>query len=324
MSREVGADAPRQGAPIVETVRGPVPAEVLGLTLPHEHVSVDFIGADQTGPHRWDPAEVRRVMLPYLLAARRRGISTFVDCTPAYLGRDVRTLRRLSADSGLHILTNTGLYKEPFLPRYAFEASADELADRWVAEWERGIDGTPVRPGFIKIAVNPGKLVPVQVKVVRAAARASRRTGLVIACHTGPGPAAMEALDLLRSEDADPARFIYVHADAEPDRRHHVAAARAGCWVEFDSVGARPVDEHVGLVGAMLAEGLAHRLLLSHDAGWYNVGTPGGGKVRPYTALLDELMPALERNGMAPGQRQQLLVQNPRAAFAVAAPASRN
>ena len=39
-------------------------------------------------------------------------------------------------------------------------------------EFEEGIDGTGIRPGFIKIAVNPGPLIPIQQKMVRAAARA--------------------------------------------------------------------------------------------------------------------------------------------------------
>ena len=40
------------------TVRGPINPDELGATLPHEHVMVDFIGADKTGPQRYDPDEV--------------------------------------------------------------------------------------------------------------------------------------------------------------------------------------------------------------------------------------------------------------------------
>ena len=39
---------------LVPTVSGPLGAHRLGLTLMHEHVLVDFIGADQVSPSRYD------------------------------------------------------------------------------------------------------------------------------------------------------------------------------------------------------------------------------------------------------------------------------
>ena len=45
----------------IQTVQGPLSADHLGITLMHEHVMVDFAGADQAGPHRYDVEEVFRV-----------------------------------------------------------------------------------------------------------------------------------------------------------------------------------------------------------------------------------------------------------------------
>jgi phosphotriesterase-related protein len=144
----------------IMTVTGPVDPWVLGMTLPHEHVLCDFCGAETAGPHRYDAQDVIRVMRPWLAEAAARGVSTIVDCSPAYLGRDVRVLRALSESSGVTILTNTGYYgaaQDKFLPAHAFSESAEALADRWVREWESGIDGTDIRPGFIKIGVDPAR-----------------------------------------------------------------------------------------------------------------------------------------------------------------------
>jgi phosphotriesterase-related protein len=306
----------------IVTVRGPIRADRLGLALSHEHVLVDFIGADKITPERWDRAEVARVMLPHLLAAKKQGVRAFFDCTPAFLGRDPRLLRNLAVASGLHVITNTGLYKEPYLPPYAFTESAEQLAGRWTREAVEGIEGTGIRPGFIKIAVNPGKLIEVQRKIVRAAALTSRRTGLAIACHSGSGPATLEALEVLREERVPLSRFIFVHAEGEPDRKLHAEAAKAGAWVSFDGVGWRPVAEHMKLIAGFLAEGHADRLLLSHDGGWYKPGEPGGGTIQPFTRLLGDLMPALEKEGLKPALRRKLLVENPRRAFAVAGTAA--
>ena len=48
------------------TVNGPIDPAALGTVLTHEHILVDFIGADSTGYHRWNKDTVLRVMLPYL------------------------------------------------------------------------------------------------------------------------------------------------------------------------------------------------------------------------------------------------------------------
>ncbi|MBM3216581.1 hypothetical protein FJZ36_16915 [Candidatus Poribacteria bacterium] len=304
--------------PTTMTVRGSIPLEQLGRTLVHEHVLCDFIGADKTDPSRWDSDAVYGAILPNLKALKAQRFDTFVDCTPAYIGRDVRLLRRLSEAADIHILTNTGFYKEPFLPARAFEMTADELADEWAREWERGIDGTDIRPGFIKIAVNPGNLVEVQRKIVRAAARTHRRTGLTIACHTGHGVAALETIELLREEDVPLGGYVCVHADSEADREFHRKIAEAGGWVEYDSVGWRPAEFHVDLVRWARAEGIGNRVLLSQDSGWYYAGEPGGGNIRPYTFLADDFIPAAVAAGIPRDWIEGVLTRSAQRAFAVA------
>jgi predicted metal-dependent phosphotriesterase family hydrolase len=308
------------------TVRGAIKAEEFGFVLPHEHVLCDFIGAEKTGAGRWDADAVVRVMLPYLKAAKERGVAGFADCTPAYIGRDPRVLERLARETGLHILTNTGYYGaagDKFLPPHAFTETAGQLADRWVREAEGGIDGTGVRPGFIKIGVDPAEGSPkrlsgVDAKLVRAAGIASKRTGLTVASHTVQGTAALLQLELFREAGGDPAKFIYVHADGEKDLTFHRAVAKAGAWVEFDAVGSRPVDDHLKQVLPLVEEYTA-RVLLSMDRGWYNAGEPNGGAVRDYNPLPDVFLPALREAGVSEKTVKQLTVDNPARAFAVGA-----
>ena len=165
------------------------------MTLPHEHVLVDFIGAAEVSPDRYDRDEVFRTVLPFVEQFRKLGGQTLVECIPAYLGRDPRLLKRLSQAAGLHLLTNTGYYgarDDQFLPPHAFSESPDQLAARWIREWEDGIDGTGIRPGLMKIGVDSGTLSEVDRKLVQAAARTHLKTGLTIAAHTGPAEAAFE------------------------------------------------------------------------------------------------------------------------------------
>lgn len=301
----------------IYTVRGPISPTEMGICLPHEHVMVDFIGAELTTPERWQVADVVARMEPYLQALVAQGAESFVDCTPDYLGRDVEVLRQLSERIGLHILTNTGWYKMPCLPKRAFENSAEQIAGEWIAEWHKGIGQSGIKPGFIKIAVNPGKLEEVQRKIVTAAAQTHLSSGLVVACHTGEAAAARESLDIVEAAKMNPARYIIVHADQIASFVDHVALFRRGAWLEYDALGTRPLASDVSLVKRALDAGYGDQILLSQDAGWYNVGQADGGQVRPFTGLLGEIIPALAQAGVDQATIAKLTVQNPARAFTV-------
>jgi phosphotriesterase-related protein len=304
----------------VETVAGHRRASELGATLPHEHVLVDFIGADRVSKERYDADEVMRHVEPHLQRVRAAGCRTIVECTPAYLGRDPELLRRLAEATGMQILTNTGYYgaaNGKYLPPQAHTDSADQLAQRWIAEWRDGIDQTGIRPGFIKIGVDGGPLNEVNRKLVEAAAHTYKATGLTIAAHTGDGLAAQEQLRILHSEGVNPAAWIWVHAQVENDVNIHRQLAEAGGWIEFDGVAPDSIDRHVELVLNMKQHALLDRVLVSQDAGWYWVGEPAGGNFRPYDTLFTVFLPALRAAGLTDEQVRQLTVDNPARAFAV-------
>ncbi|HVR75481.1 MAG TPA: hypothetical protein VMT52_14190, partial [Planctomycetota bacterium] len=203
----------------VMSVTGPVGAATLGKALVHEHIVCDFRGARVEGRTPSDPERVAALMLPRVKEVAERGWKSFFDCTPAFIGRDPRILRRLSAETGVRFVTNTGWYGaagDKFLPASAFDESADQLAARWAAEWHEGIEGTGIRPGFIKVGVDAGPLSAIDRKIVVAAARAHLLTGLTIACHTGEGTAALETLDAVEGEGVRADALIVVHADGIP------------------------------------------------------------------------------------------------------------
>ncbi len=308
-------------APIVQTVTGPMDPARLGMVLPHEHVLVDFIGADKVSRDRYKADEAFAVALPFLKAFREKGGSTLVECTPAYIGRDPLLLRRLSEASGVAILTNTGYYGaagDKFVPAHAHKETADELAARWVKESVEGIEGTGIKPGFLKIGVDSGPLVGVDGKLITAAARCHRQTGLPIAVHTGDGEAALGIIHLLKEERVAPAAYIWVHAQNEKDRSRHLKAAEAGAWVEFDGLSEGSLDAHVEAVVDLIERGHLRRLLFSHDAGWYHVGEEGGGNYRGYTFIFDAFLPALRKRGITDEQIRILTIENPARAFAIA------
>ena len=309
------------GKHVVQSVLGPMPAGQFGPALIHEHVMCDFIGAAETGRQRWAVDEVVRTMLPFLTQLKERGVKGFVDCTPAFIGRDARVLVRLAKETGVHILTNTGYYGgagDKFVPAHAYNESAQQLADRWAREWESGIEDTGVKPGFIKTGVdeasgNPPALSEIDAKLVRATALASKRTGLTTVCHTGGGPAGLAAARLFIQQGGAPSRFVVAHSDGHGlDINQQIASL--GAWVSFDGISRRPIEEHLKLVAAMRAKH-ADKLLLSHDNGWFWVGQKNGGEIRDFNYLHDTFLPALRKDGVGEGMIRKLTVENPARAF---------
>lgn len=304
----------------VMAVTGPIDASELGTTLIHEHILVDFIGAAKYDPQRWNDDDVIRKVLPYLDEVKKAGCKTIVDCTPNLLGRDVQLLQRLSKQSGLSIITNTGYYggsDEKFLPPQVFTESASDLADRWIAEWENGIDGTGIKPGFMKISVNPASLSVASRKLTEAAAKTHLRTGLTIASHTGPALAAFEEIEILKGQGVSPEAFVWVHAQSEKNFDEYVKAVRLGTWVSLDGVSDSNILQYVENLARLKKEKALHRILISHDAGWYEPGKPDGGNFRGYTTIFNKLIPRLKENGFTDKDIDQLLIVNPREAFAI-------
>jgi predicted metal-dependent phosphotriesterase family hydrolase len=313
-----GQAAPRPGS--IHTVRGPIDVGQMGLTLVHEHVLVDFIGAERVSRSRYDADEAFRTILPHLQDLRKQGCRTLLECTPAYLGRDPLLLRRLSEASDLHIVTNTGYYgaaNDSAVPKHAYGESPRQLADRWTTEARRGIEGTGIRPGFVKIGVDAGPLSEIDGKLVEAGALCHLATGLTLAVHTGNGTAALEIVSTLKRLGVSPEAYVWVHPQNEPDLATRSWAAAQGTWVELDGVDPKSLEAHVEGVLDLVRRGQLDRVLVSQDAGWYRVGEPGGGAYRPHTFLLDAFVPALRARGLGEAEVRALLVENPARAFAV-------
>lgn len=299
----------------VQSVTGEIPAAKLGVTLMHEHLVTDLRAPKDRQPGDYDPSDAFRTARPFLVALREAGCTTLVEPTPMHIGRDPATLQRLSEAVGINIICATGIYgaaNQRFIPDYARQESAEQLADRYVREIRQGIGTTKVRPGIIKTGVNGETPLPaIERKLVRAALLAHKETGVTAASHTAGGAQALEQLAIARELHVEPSHMIWVHAQNEKDQQVHRQAARDGMWVEFDGLREQSLEWHLSCVLAMAEAGLLHRTLISHDAGWYRPGPEGGGKYRGYTFAFEKFLPRLRAEGFSSEEIRQLLVVNP-------------
>jgi phosphotriesterase-related protein len=306
----------------IQTVKGNVNIEVLGLILPHEHLFTDLRGPQVPGYALAEPEAVARVIEPYLAAAHAGGVTALVECSTAGVGRNLAVLRYLAEITPIHIVAPTGVYREAFVPPSLREMNAEEVAEEWIRDLVEGIEGTDVRAGFIKIAMSDDGPTALEVRNLKAAALASQQTGAVVASHTASGDIAQHEMEILEAEGHDLGHFIWVHANLEPNPAVHLKAARRGVYVEFDAVGAewQSQTDLVDYTLALLEAGYAERILLSHDAGWYDPSQPDGqpedSGIRGYTALVEEFIPTLRTHGVTEDLLHLITVTNPARAFA--------
>jgi phosphotriesterase-related protein len=313
----------------VMTVNGPEYPGKMGITLEHEHILVDFIGADSTGYFRWNRDSVIKKALPALLEAKQKGVKTIIECTPAWLGRDPLLLKSLSQQAGINFITNTGYYganQNKYIPVSFFNTTVQELAGLWISEFENGIENTGIKPGFIKIAVDPSDSLSAEHnKIVTAAAITHLRTGLVIASHTGPDNPAFAQINVLKRMGVNPSAFIWVHAQRGTPEGN-IRAAKEGAWISLDNIRKRPDAEpgapnslewYAERIAELKNEGFLSQVLISHDSGWYDPSKPGGGKFNGYSDIFDSFIPLLKEKGFSDAEIDQILVKNPQEAFMV-------
>lgn len=301
------------GAASVMSVRGPVAASDLGVTLPHEHVFIDLVREYRGTGLLADEA----LAVEELGRFRDAGGSTLVDCTSEGLGRRPEALRRVSEMTGITIVMGSGHYRRPYLDEARIDAlGVDALAATIVRDIEEGVDGTGIRAGIIGEIGCDRVISAVEERVFRAAARAHRQTGLTIATHAARWPVGEAQLDLLAEEGVDPGRVIVGHCDMVPDPAYHLRLARRGAWVQFDTIqGLHEVDTRRRLewVAALLDAGLGHRLLLSHDVCLTGDLAAYGGP--GYAYLLTGFRERMRAHGCTEAVITSLLVDNPRRAL---------
>jgi phosphotriesterase-related protein len=300
------------------TVTGPIPPERAGFTLPHEHTGIALWHAKD----RWDYWELTandELVGEELREFRRRGGGTLVDLTLPGVGRDPERLRRLSTRTGVQVVMGCGWYREPYYPPEARidRRSVDDLADELVREFHDGVAGSGVRPGIIgEIGTDKPWVSGLEERVHRAAARASKATGMAITTHAVQSPVGLAQLRIFEEEGVDPARVVIGHADSYVDLDHYLAVLDRGATLEFDFLGHRfGSEEHVEprlieIIVELLERGYASQLLLSQDVCHNSQLKANGGF--GYVYLQQHFLPSLRTAAVGEGEIAAMTIDNPR------------
>ena len=368
----------------IVSVLGPISPAELGVCLPHEHLvcaldqaldwprtdaqawafadepvtaaNLERVRSDPLGNRanlRLDDLDEMVAELALFAAAGGRAV---VDQTPDELGRDRAALARLSRATGLHLVAGCGHYVADLVSPRTAAATVDELAAELLADLspDTARGGPPC--GLIgEIGVSSQDIAPVELRVLRAVARAQRATGAPVSLHSvAPGHRGLEALLVLKEHGVDPGRVAVCHLDSaldadgdgRPDGGDAVGSgidldycreiAREGAFVELDGFGwpaprapravragadlSRADHERVAAVAALCADGLAGSVLVSHDIAMKIRLVAHGGC--GYAHLGSTLPAHFARRGVDAASLRRLMVDNPARWLAWSAPCS--
>ena len=103
----------------------------------------------------------------------------------------------------------------------------------------------------------------------------------------------------------------------EKDSSKLINAANMGAWISLDNLNEKNLDQFLKVIKILRANNLLGKILLSHDAGWYDPARENGGDFRGYTTLFEKLIPALKNENFSEKEIKQLLVINPANAFEI-------
>lgn len=321
----------------VNTVTGPVKAADLGRTLMHEHFLFGFAGwqGDATLGGFQEEAYTN-ACVQAARDAQAYGISTIVDATTNECGRNVRFLEKISRLTGMQIICSTGYYFQEESAyaywnfRKGFANIEDEIYDMMMTELTKGIEGTPIKAGVIKLASSRNQITPMEETFFKAAARAQKESGCVIITHTQLGTMGPKQARLLISQGAAPEKIAIGHMCGSIDLDYHEQVLSQGVYVNLDRFGLEgdlfhtPTDEQrMDLIMNLVKKGYESKILLGHDSVNVNLGRglimtdfmKDAMKDANIRNIGKKVLPGLEKRGLSAPQIDALLAANPMALF---------
>lgn len=130
-------------------------------------------------------------------------------------------MREVSEQTGVHIIVCTGLYYRDGRKEEYRALSAQENYDLFRREIDEGIDGSGIRPGFLKCGFNADpkngmQLADCEWATLEALSQLSAESGLSLHVHSGPGMRAEQILSIAEfalSHGVKPDRLNMMHLD---------------------------------------------------------------------------------------------------------------
>ncbi len=304
--------------PVVNTATGTVDAERLGLTLSHEHVVI--APPFRQLPFLFDREQTLQRAIKALTEAKQGGIDSMIELTTIDLGRETALVAEAARASGMNVIVATGIWRD--IPRFFWGRDPDFIARFMVHEIEHGIDDTGIKPGVIKVANDTEGVTEEGERVLRAASRVTKATGVPISTHHwAPLEVGRRQVEVFLDEGV-PMHLVCVgHSADTTDDKYLEDLLQTGCYLSMDRYpggfqGRPDWQARNATVKRLVDRGWAPRLMLGHD---YAPGVVVRG-VEPqpvpepvrYLFVRNVAIPALREAGVTEEQVRLMTVEVPK------------
>lgn len=311
----------------IETVRGPVAVEDIGVTLTHEHIFTKNPELEQNYPHpEWDEEVFIRKAIDGLNALSAKGIKTLVDLTVPGLGRYIPRIQKVAAAVDMNIVVATGFYTFKDLPTFFQTHGPRRMVDRsepleefFISDIQNGIADTGVKAAMIKIATDEHGITPDVERVMRAAAVAHQETGATITTHTHVEHFTGRDQQKFFEAQGVPLEHVVIgHCGDSTDINYLRELMDNGSTVGLDRFGMEQVlhdDQRIETLVKLCELGYAEKLTISHDAGIFSVNTPPSWRAKTapnwhHANISDRILPEIRKRGVSEETIHQIMVTN--------------
>lgn len=353
----------------IMTVRGEISPDELGFTTIHEHTICDLsFLRNSLGFLPPIPPEMLSLR-PENVAALRSGLGVFsdecstlgdveyiakeliefkkvggnavCDASPIGLRGNINDIQKASESADVHIVCATGLYHAGAQPKEFMNKSEKDLTTLFESEIKEGIDGTDIKPGFLKCALhtlNPDNTIhELELKTLRACSKVASYNGMSLHVHTAAPLTCdhiIQGIDIAIEEcGMKPNRLHIMHLDSflrtpakistyysniesvrGVDTELQTKVLDKGVNIGFDTWGMLvselpdDFDRLKGLVD-LLNKGYASQIALGHDVYDKSRGVTFG--YTGYTGFAKFALPLLNELGFGADVIHKLTIENP-------------
>lgn len=221
---------------VLETVTGPVMGSAIKKVMAHEHLYVDFHGPNDPNYMDVDWQAAIGASVSSVMELSAQGVNLLLDWTNIGVGRNVFLLRHVARQTGVNIVCPSGIYKGLVPPALA-DLPVSGIADHFIRELTKGIDGTSIRAGWIKISTTEAGATEQESGFHRAAAIAAKETGCTVSLHSPQAPTTWSIVSVLQSEGFKLDRLVWGHAQPSA-QEEHLKMVDKGASVQFDAISA--------------------------------------------------------------------------------------
>ncbi|XP_061191884.1 phosphotriesterase-related protein-like [Saccostrea echinata] len=249
----------------VQTVLGPVDPDTLGITLTHEHLSINFLPLQLPINPKFKYLEEAPVALDTLWYIRqypysnlqnlslqtenaavveemdfykKNGGGTVVENTTFGIQRDIKFYKNIAKETGVNVVAGTGFYVESSRPE-TLKMTSEEMDEAMKTDLLHGADGGDIKCGIIGEIGCSWPLGKSERISIQAAANVQSELGCPVNIHPGrDSKAPFEIIRVYQEAGGDVNKLVMSHLDRTIfDKSELAEFAALGSYCEYDMFG---------------------------------------------------------------------------------------